>query len=180
MRLRLSVGFMCLCLIGSAQNFVKAKIITIKGDTLFGEAMVNDKKPMMKFEKVVFKDQTGIQKNYKPEKLLEYYLGEDRFISLDTDGYPRFYKVLASGAINLYELMVEMQVGNKIVPETEYYLSNAGNKKLVGVKSKKFKKQLLDWMGDYQAIAAKYDKEEFDLALAVTLLNEYNTAKLQH
>lgn len=180
MRVGVFVCLFAVGLVGKAQNFVKAHIITIKHDTIYGEAQVNEKKPIMKFEKVIFKDQNGIQKNYKPEKLLEYTMGDDRFISLDTDGYPRFYKVLAAGSINLYELIVEMQVGKNIVPQTEYYLSNAGNKKLVAVKTKRFNKQLLDWMGDFGAIASKYNKEEFDVALATTLIKEYNGAKVQH
>jgi hypothetical protein len=159
------------------QVFVPATLVTFKHDTLRGEAQISAKKPLMQYEKVIFKDANGIQKNYKADKLISYTLDKDFFIALDNDGEARLYKVLAMGAINLYELGIEMQIGNKLVPDKEYYLSYPENKRLVEVKRKKFKKQISDWLKENPAIAANYDSEEFDAEKAAKVLQEFNIWK---
>jgi hypothetical protein len=163
-----------------SQTFVKTVVVTLKGDTLKGEAQINTKKPLQKFEKIIFRDASGIQKNFKPDKVTSYTLDTDYFISLNQDGEPRFYRVLANGAINLYELGFEMQVGNKIEADVEYYLSYPENKRLVEIKKKKFKKQLADWLKENPDIAAKYTDEEFDAEKAAAVINEFNNWKTPH
>lgn len=172
-----SIAFLANLCLSNAQTCVSATVITIKGDTLQGEIVVNDKKPIQKFEKIVFKDKNGTQKNYKPEKVKSYTMGDEQFVSLDTDGYPRFYKLLVTGRICLLEVMVEMQVGKKIESQTEYYLSGSNFKKPVAVKSKRFNKQLADWTKDIPDLAAGYTKEEFDKEQAIEILNKYNSSK---
>jgi hypothetical protein len=174
MKTKLTLLFFVLCALLRAQTFVPATVVTFKKDTLKGEAQINTKKPLMQYEKVIFRDLNGIQKNYKADKLLSYTLENDAYIGLDNDGEPRFYKVLAKGAVNLYELGIEMQIGNKIVPDKEYYLSYPENKRLVEVKRKKFKRQISDWLKENPALADKYDTEEFDAEKAAALINEYN------
>lgn len=168
---------LCFCGTLAAQSFIKAKVVTTKGDTVYGEAQINTKKLMQKYEKVILRDANGIQKIFKADKASAYFLENDQFISLDNDGEPRFYRVLALGAVNLYELGVEMQVGNKIVPELEYYLSYPQNKRLVEVKKKKFKKQIADWLKDNPDIASKYTEEEFDESKATAIIIEFNNWK---
>lgn len=171
-------GMMMICfLMVRSQSFVPATLITYKNDTLRGEAQVNPKKPLQQYDKVIFRDASGAQKNYRAEKLISYTLDKDFYIALDNDGEPRFYRVLAKGAVNLYELGVEMQVGDKIVPEKEYYLAHPDNKKLVVVRRKKFKNQLSDWLKDNPALAERYDSETFDPEKAAILINEFNSWK---
>jgi len=160
-----------------AQTFVTAKVVTLTGDTLRGEAQVNAKKPMLAYEKIIFKDAAGIQKIYKADKVVSYMLEGDSYFSMDSDGEPRFYRVLSKGAVNLYELGVEMQIGEKIVTEKAYYLSYSENKRLVEVKRKKFKKQINECLKENPALAAKYVAEEFDAEKAIAILNEFNSWK---
>ncbi|MDI1353941.1 MAG: hypothetical protein PSX36_03435 [bacterium] len=120
-----------LAICASAQGtFVKGYIVTSKKDTIKGEVKLNPKKESEAYEKIYFKDQNGGQKTYKAAKLLEYGIGGDRFISLDTDGEPRFYKVLAQGAINFYVVLFETVRMNEISFEPEYYLAEPGNKEM--------------------------------------------------
>src|SRR4051812_5646754 len=83
-------------------NFEKAYLINEKGDTIHGEAKVNPKKEAEAYERIYFKDASGVQKNYKPSKTRGYGIQDRHFITLDFDGEPRFYRALVRGDINLY------------------------------------------------------------------------------
>jgi hypothetical protein len=176
---RIVLCFLIFTLTGISQaTFVKAYVVPLKGDTIKGEAKVNPKKPTEIYDKVTFRDKNGVQKNYKPEKLQAYGLDSAHFISLTHDGEPKFYKVLAKGAINFYTIAFESMNVNEIILENEYYIANPDNKKLVIVKQNKFKKQLADWMKDNQDIAAGYTEEKnFDETRAIAVINEYNAWK---
>jgi hypothetical protein len=176
------LSFVLFCLLASGARaqagFIKAYIITDKGDTVRGEAKPNPKKEMEAYEKIYFKDANGVQKNYRPSKILGYGVNEDHFISLDNDGEPRFYKVLARGPINLYVIMFEAVNMNEVSMEPEYYLAKPDNKKLVVIKQAKFKKQASDWMKDNMEFLNAYpDDKKFDQEKAIEVINQYNTWK---
>jgi hypothetical protein len=159
-------------------SFVKAYVVTDKGDTIRGEAKINPKKPTEIYDKVAFKDANGVQKNYKPAKTPAYGLEDANFIALSYDGEPKFYKVLARGPINLYAVAFETMNMNEPVLEQEYFLALPDNKKLVNVKQSKFKKQLLDWMKDNVEIAESYEEEKkFNEENAIAVINKYNEWK---
>lgn len=180
MKQALSIAAAFLALNGLAQQptFVKAYVVTDKGDTIRGEAKMNPKKPADLYDKVYFKDANGIQKNYKPGKTSAFGIGDDHFIAMTYDGEPKFYKVLARGPINFYSVAFESMNMNEPVLEQEYFLAAPDNKKLVIVKQGKFKKQLLEWMKDNQEIANGYeDEKKFDEAKAAAVIKEYNSWK---
>ena|SRR5436190_7500322 len=159
-------------------GFVKAYIITEKGDTIRGDAKPNPKKEIEAYERIYFKDANGVQKNYRPSKIRGYGINEDHFISLDNDGEPRFYKVLARGAVNLYMIMFEAVNMNEVSMEPEYYLAKSDNKKLVVIKQAKFKKQATDWMKDNMEFLNAYpDDKKFDQEKAIEVINQYNSWK---
>jgi hypothetical protein len=162
----------------SQGTFVKAYVVTDKGDTVRGEAKVNPKKPVEMFDKVTFKDVNGVQKNYKPAKTRAFGMDTAHFIALSYEGEPKFYQVLARGPINLYMVAFEAMNMNEVVLEREYFLSLPDNKKLVNVKQNKFKKQLLEWMKDKPEIAENYSEEKiFDPQRAKEVIEEYNAWK---
>jgi hypothetical protein len=167
--------------IGSATaqtTFVKGYIVNEKGDTLRGEAKINPKKEIDSYNKIFFKDGSGVQKNYKPTKLLAYGYEGQHFVSMDCEGEKKFYKVLATGEINFYKLGYEAMRMNEIIFQEEYYISRPDNKDLVLVKEGKFKKQMTDWMKDNPEFLNSYgDDKKFDPEKATEIINQYNSWK---
>lgn len=175
----LTVFFLLLGISLSAQQiFESAYIVTLKGDTVFGEGKVNSKKPCEAHERICFKDKSGIQKNFKPAKLFGYGINDKHFISLEFDGEPFFYQVLSRGEINFYMLTFESIRMNESTYDIEYFIARPDNKRLVTVKQGKFRKQLSDWMEDNPGILEKYpDEKEFDAGQAAAVISEYNSWK---
>ncbi len=160
------------------QTMVKGYIINEKGDTLKGEIKINTKKEHEAYNKVFFKDATGAQKNYKPEKARGYGYEGKRFISIEWAGEFNFYLLLAEGNINFYKVMAETVRMNESVYEEEYFVKKEGDKEISAIKKSKFKKLLTDLMKDEPEIAASYgDEKEFNAEKACEVIRQYNTRK---
>jgi hypothetical protein len=156
-------------------TFVKGYMITMTGDTLKGEIKTNPKKEFDTFNKVFFKDASGVQKNYKPDKVKGYGFENKHFIASKYDGEPMFYKVLSNGQVMLFEMMYEMQQMNEIVYKTEYYVAKKEDPEYAKLKESKYRKQLGELMKDNPDILATADEEKkFEIEKIVDLVNQYN------
>src|SRR5687768_5770762 len=91
----------------SQQGFTAGYIIGPTGDTLRGEVKVNEKKPQEHYNKVMFRDDKGMQKTYKPIKIKGYGFGGNDYIAYTENEESPFYRVLAQGTLSLYVLMYE-------------------------------------------------------------------------
>jgi hypothetical protein len=156
-------------------SFVKGYMITMTGDTLKGEIKTNPKKEFDSYNKVFFKDPTGVQKNYKPDKVKGYGFDNKHFIASTYEGEPMFYKILSRGQVMLFEMMYEMQNMNEIVYKTEYYVAKKEDTEYSKLKESKYKKQLSELMKDNPEILATADEDKkFEIEKVVTLVNQYN------
>lgn len=155
-------------------TFVKGYIVTLNGDTLKGEIKMNPKKEIDKFTKVFFKDESGVQKNYKPDKLKAYGFEGNHFIASKYEGEMMFYKILANGKIMLYEMMYEMQQMNDIVFKSEYYLATKGATEFEKLKQNKYKKQLSELMKDNAEIISGDEEKKFEIEKVTEIVNQYN------
>lgn len=150
-------------------------MITIAGDTLKGEVKMNPKKEFDNYSKVFFKDASGVQKNYKPDKVKGYGFDNKHFITSKYDGEAVFFKVLSKGHIMLFEMMYEMQIMNEISQKTEYYLAKKEDTEYAKLKENKYKKQLTELMKDNPEILANADEgKKFEIEKVVELVNQYN------
>jgi len=157
-------------------NFVKGYMINMSGDTLKGEIKTNPKKEFDSYNKVFFKDASGVQKNYKPDKVKGYGFDNNHFIASKYEGEPMFYKVLSKGPIMLFEMMYEMQQMNDIIYKTEYYVAKKDDSEYSKLKESKYKKQLGELMKDNPDILATADDDKkFEIEKVVELVNQYNT-----
>lgn len=180
MRAAFIIFFICFCaeLSYGQASMVKGYIVTAKGDTLKGEARINPKKEIDNYYKVSFKDETGIQKIYKPNKILAYGYDNEHFRAMDSQDEKSFYKVLASGGISLFRLDYETMRMNALVVETEYYISVAGDKDLILVKESRFKKQAAELMKDNPDFINTYgDEKKLNCEKAVEVITQYNSWK---
>lgn len=165
-------------LLQSQITFVKGYMINDKGDTLKGELKINPKKEQDNFNKVFFKDPSGIQKNYKPNKVKGYGFDNRHFVSMELDGEPKFYQRLTDGAIVLYKVAFEILGANETTYDFDYFLFKDGDKKLTDVKQGKFKKQLQEWMTGSAGFANDFqDEKKFNEASAIEVINKYNDWK---
>jgi hypothetical protein len=156
-------------------TFVKGYMITMTGDTLKGEIKTNPKKEFDSFNKVFFKDASGVQKNYKPDKVKGYGFDNKHFIASKYEGEPMFYKILSTGQVMLFEMMYEMQNMNEIVYKTEYYVAKKEDAEYSKLKEGKYKKQLSELMKDNPEILANANEDKkFEIEKVVTLVNQYN------
>ena len=176
--------FLALAIVGFSSGsfsqivFVKGYLIGEKGDTLQGEVKINPKKEHESYMKVFFKDASGVQKNYKPNKVKAYGYEGNHFVAIDQNDEVKFYKRMTNGAIILYKSAFEVVVMNSTSYDYEYYLYKEGDKKLTEVKEGKFKKQIQEWMKDNQEFAADYkDEKKLNVESAVEIINKYNEWK---
>lgn len=179
MKKLLMPAFVCICALPSLAQSQMAKgyVVTNKGDTVRGEVKLN-KKEIDNYYKVTLKDPNGVQKNFKPEKTRAYAIENEQYVTMDSDGEKKFFKVLATGDINFYKLGFESMRMNEPVFEEEYYVARNGEKDLAVIKGSKFKKQMSDWMKDNPEFAEAYgDEKKFDLEKALLAINNYNSWK---
>lgn len=162
----------------SQVTFEKGYLINAKGDTLRGEVKINPKKEYDNHNKVFFKDDSGTQKNYKPNKVKGYGYNDNHFVSVNVDDEPKFLKRLVNGPIVFYKSAFEVVKMNEVSFDYEYFLFKDGDKKLTEVKEAKFKKQLQEWMSGAAGFANDFkDEKKFNEASAVEVINKYNDWK---
>lgn len=162
----------------SQVTFVKGYLINEKGDTLHGEIKVNPKKEHENHQKVFFKDASGTQKNYKPNKVKGYGYDNNNYVSITQNDEAMFYKRLTNGDIMLFKSAFEVVNMNASSFDYEYYLFRNGDKKLTEVKPSKFKKQLQEWMSGAAAFADEYEEsKKFNEESAIVAINKYNEWK---
>jgi hypothetical protein len=153
-------------------------VLLTTGDSVKGDIRVNPKKELANFQKVAVKI-GETTKTYKPEQVKEYAFETTKFVARKVDGEMQFLKVIASGRINLYELQFEVQRGNEIAVDSDYYIekndgSNADPQK---VKSGKFKKMVAEMMADNADLVARVQNEDkkYEIADMQSVVEEYNT-----
>jgi hypothetical protein len=162
----------------SQQGFAPGYIVGIAGDTVRGEVKVNEKKPQEHYLKVMFRDNKGMQKTYKPNKIKGYGFKDMSFVAYGEGEEATFYKALVQGPVSLFELMYEGLRMNKVAIETEYYLALPGAKHLDAVKERNFRKQLSGVMADNPSMAEQYPEDkQFDPEAATAAIREYNAWK---
>lgn len=155
--------------------FVKGYIINEKGDTLKGEVKINPKKEQDNHNKVFFKDDKGIQKNFKPNKVKAWGYYKNHYIAMDLGGEEKYYKAIARGEISLYKMIFEEVRMNESTFLPEYFLIKKGDKKMTDVKQSKFKKQLGEMMSGAAGFVSDYeDGKVLDEAKAAEVINKYN------
>ncbi|MCA6436052.1 MAG: hypothetical protein IM600_14095 [Bacteroidetes bacterium] len=165
-----------ICTIAKSQiSFVKGYLLNEKGDTLKGEIKINPKKEHDNNNKVFFKDEQGIQKNYKPNKVKGYGYNNNHYASMDCDGELKFYKVIAKGEISMFKMFFEEVNMNETNYVADYFLMKEGDKKMTDVKPSKLKKQLQEMMSGAASYASEYKGEkDIDEASAAQVINAYN------
>lgn len=165
---------------GAQTYFEKGYLVNDKGDTIQGEVKLNQKKEFEVYTKLSFRDEKGIQKNHKLEKVKAYGFKTRQFVKMDYGSEEYFYEVLALGAINYYKIVFEALYAKTVELETEYFIQKAGSKKVVPMKASKFKKNMLDWMEDHPEFIEAYEEPEpkkFDEARTVEIVQQYNIWK---
>ena len=169
------LGLLC-CVVGFAQsNYYKGYVIQLNGDTIKGEVRINPKKQLEQYQKVAFKDEKGLPKNYKPEKIKGYGYDNFSFISTEHEGEKVFIKLLSSGAINLFDVQFEVLIMNDIKTKTDYLMMKNGNDSFVRIKSGKMKKQLSDVMSDDAELVKQIEaNKNLELENMVEVFNKYN------
>ncbi len=155
----------------------KGYIVNMKGDTVRGEIRHNPKKEYDNYEKINFKDEKGLQKNYNPEKIKAFGFADQHYVSFGEGEEAFFYRRLTTGAINMYKFMFQGVRMNQISYESEYYLSK-NHKDLEPLKMRRLKKQLTSWMPENDEFIKDYtEPKEFDPADIAERINKYNTWK---
>lgn len=152
-------------------------VILNSGDSIKGDIKVNTKKELPMFQKVCLRQGENNLKNYKPDQVKEYGYESTRFFARKVDGEMSFLKVLSSGRINLYEFQFEMQRGNDVVVDSDYYIEkNDGASELQKVKSGKFKKTVADMMADNTELVQRVqnDDKKYEIADMRSVVDEYN------
>lgn len=152
-------------------------VVLISGDSVKGDIRVNTKKELTMFQKVAVK-MGETTKTYKPEQVKEYGYESTHFVSRKVDGEMQFMKVLSEGRINLYEWQFEIQRGNDLVVDSEYYIEkNDGSSEMQKAKTGKFKKTVSDLMSDNVELVARVQSEDkkYEIAEMTKVVSEYNT-----
>lgn len=163
----------------SQTYYEKGYLVNEKGDTIRGEVKLNQKKEFEIYTKVAFRDEKGIQKNHKPEKVSAYGFKDRHFVKMSYGSEDMYYEVICRGEINFYKLIFEAMYANRVELETEYFVQH-GAKKVQPMKASKFKKLMTEWMEDHPDFINAYeetDSKKFDEAKAKKVVEEYNAWK---
>lgn len=159
-------------------SFVKGYLVNDKGDTLRGEVKINPKKEFENHNKIFFKDNSGTQKNYKPNKVKAYGYENNHYVSITQSDESKFFKRLTNGALVLYKVAYEVINMNEVAYDYEYYISKEGDDKLSEVKTTKFKKQLQELMSGSSGFVNDFkDEKKFNEAAAIEVITKYNAWK---
>jgi len=159
--------------------YEKGYLVNEKGDTLVGEIKINQKKEFEIYTKVGFRDEKGMQKNYKPEKVNAFGFKDRVFVKMEYGSDWMYYEVLSRGDISFYKLVFEGLYKTKKL-ETEYFVWKTGSKKLQDLKTSKFKKSMMDLMEDHLDSINEYEEPEdkqFDEVKAAQVISNYNAWK---
>jgi hypothetical protein len=158
-----------------AQNeFVRGYIISTNGDTLKGEIHYH-KKDIENYNHIMFKDATGAQKSYKPDRISGYGADGKHFVSGMYKDEATFYRAYSAGMILTLEIVIETIVANNIAYVSEYYLLKQGDKDYTRINEKKTKKQLKEIMKDNTEFADKYEEgEKFDIVNVAKVVRQYD------
>jgi len=164
---------------GAQSSYEKGYIVTLKADTVWGQARINPKKEYENFDKVLFKDGKGSQRSYDSDKILAYGYNDVQFVVMEADGENLFFKILEKGPITMYKQMFPGFRMNKLSWETEYYITNKENIKPVVLKEYKIKRQLQLLMEDNPEFINAYDeKRGFDAEETLEIIKKYNNWKI--
>lgn len=153
-------------------------VILSSGDSIKGDIRVNTKKELPLFQKVALK-QGETSKTYKPEQVKEFGFEGNRFLSRKVDGEQQFLKVISYGHVILYELQFELQRGDQVVVDKDYYTelndgSGNGPQKL---KLNKFKKSVAELMSDNSDLVTRVqnDDKKYEISDVQSVIEEYNS-----
>lgn len=170
------VSVCCAVVMAKAEMLWKpGYVVTNAGDTLKGEVKVNDKKEFDLFRKVTLKLSETEKKMYNPNKIKEYTVDGQRFIVKSIDGENVFVKVVAQGAVTLYQHQFEYYHGEEVRYDTEFYIEK--NNDLSKIKGNKFKKLVAEIMADNAELVKKVQESDgkYEGDAIVEVVNEYNT-----
>lgn len=165
--------------LGAQTYYEKGYLVNEKGDTLRGEVKLNQKKEFEIYTKVAFRDEKGIQKNHKPEKVSSFGFKDRNFVKMSYGSEDMYYEVICRGEINFYKLVFEAMYANRVELETEYFIQRGG-KKVQPMKASKFKKIMSEWMEDHPEFITAYEEPEakkFDENVAKQVVENYNNWK---
>ena len=167
--------------VSAQQSFVKGYVVQLNGDTLHGEIKINPKKEIELYQKVAFKEASGLQKTFKPDKLKAYGFNNEAFIAAKIDDEPLFYKVLSSGTLYLYEVKHEVLQMNELRIKIDFFMKKKGSEDFVKIKQGRFKKQLVEQMADAADIVKEIEtNKQLEIENLEQVFDQYNTwAKVQ-
>lgn len=155
-------------------KFYKGYVILLNGDTLNGEVKKNAKKEFDNFTRASFRKSEGNElKTYRADKIKEYVVDGITFVSRNIDGEQVFVKRLSKGAVNLYEAQVEVLQMNEVKVKSDYYMEKDAGE-FVKIKSGKFKKQIVDVMGDNEEIVKGLEEKKYEYDNILEVFNVYN------
>ncbi|HEU4716538.1 MAG TPA: hypothetical protein VFU15_01840 [Bacteroidia bacterium] len=153
-------------------------VILASGDSVKGDVHVNTKKELNMFSRISFR-QGEAQKTYKPEQVKEYGYDDVKFLARDVDGEKSFLKVLSYGRIILFEYQYEVQRGNDLVVDSDYYMekNDGSNSGLTKVKMGKFKKLAAEMMSDNTDLVQRVqnDDKKYEITDVQKVIDEYNS-----
>jgi hypothetical protein len=172
------ISTLLLFLTQAQSGFVKAYIISLKGDTVWGEARINPKKEHDNFDRVIFKDTKGQQKSYDSDKIRGFGYKDMEYIVMEQDGEDLFYRVMTRGPITMYKQMFPGFRMNKLSWETEYFIETKDTEKPVLLREAKIKKQLTQYMQDNPEFINAYDEAfGFEVDKVLETIIKYNAWK---
>ncbi len=155
-------------------KYYKGYVLMLNGDTLTGELKKNPKREFDNFAKASFrKNPTSEVKSFRANKIKEYEVDGTTFVSKNVDGEQVFVKRLSKGAVNLYEAQIEVLQMNDLKVKSDYFMEKEAGE-FVKIKSGKFKKQLVDVMGDNEEVVKGIEDKKYEYDNIVEVFNAYN------
>jgi hypothetical protein len=171
--LPLSLALLTTNLTWSQKGYFEGLAITNDNDTVRG--MIKYKSGEEVSDRIYVKISEEEKKNFKAADIKYFEANEERFVSreIEKNAGPVFLKILAEGAINLFEYRYGLDQGGKTIMRFELYYDIDGN--AVGsIKPGGWKKTAADLIKDCEEVLKDFNSKKYNIDDLPTIIMSYN------
>lgn len=157
------------------KGYEEGSIVLASGETLKGWLKFKSGEEIK--NRLTIKLTEEDKRTYKPADITSFSTESASFISYEIEKEGVFMKVLADGAIQLYELQYTFSKGGSDSYKYEMYIRKKGEKELVALKQGSWKKQVTEYINDNNSIVQQIEKGKLKLDELPALIIQYNEQK---
>lgn len=157
------------------KGYEEGSVLLTSGETIKGWIKFKSGEEIKNRLTIILNEQE--KRTYKHSDIVSFETPDASFISYEIAKEGVFLRVLADGAIQLYELQYAFSQGSSDSYKYEMYIRRQGEKDLVAIKQGSWKKQIVEYIADNSAILQQLEKGKIKQDELPVLIQQYNNDK---